>query len=116
MCSPTSKCERCISSLPGHIHSAAAGGAVPARPNWCWRSPGFAGNRRAGATGRHLGTSARTLSRLFSIETQLSFKSWCQRARIAASIEKLSDGSEDVGQADGGRSRLYQSLGILPRV
>jgi len=39
-----------------------------------------------------VGTSARTLSRLFSSETQLSFKSWCQRARIAAAIEKLSMG------------------------
>jgi AraC-like DNA-binding protein len=37
-----------------------------------------------------VGTSARTLSRLFSAETQLSFKSWCQRARIASAIEKLS--------------------------
>ena len=37
-----------------------------------------------------IGTSARTLSRLFSGETQLSFKSWCQRARIAAAIERLS--------------------------
>jgi AraC-like DNA-binding protein/quercetin dioxygenase-like cupin family protein len=37
-----------------------------------------------------IGTSARTLSRLFSAETQLSFKSWCQRARIAAAIERLS--------------------------
>jgi AraC-like DNA-binding protein len=37
-----------------------------------------------------VGTSARTLSRLFSTETQLSFKSWCQRARIAAAIERLS--------------------------
>src|SRR5262249_57314121 len=37
-----------------------------------------------------VGTSARTLSRLFSAETQLSFKSWCQRARIAATIESLS--------------------------
>ena len=37
-----------------------------------------------------VGTSTRTLSRLFSAETQLSFKSWCQRARIAAAIEKLS--------------------------
>src|SRR6202171_4329712 len=36
---------------------------------------------------RAVGTSARTLSRLFSSETQLSFKSWCQRARIAAAIE-----------------------------
>jgi AraC-like DNA-binding protein/quercetin dioxygenase-like cupin family protein len=39
---------------------------------------------------RSVGTSARTLSRLFSAETQLSFKSWCQRARIAAAIERLS--------------------------
>ena len=39
---------------------------------------------------REVGTSARTLSRLFSSETQLSFKSWCQRARIAAAIERLS--------------------------
>jgi AraC-like DNA-binding protein len=39
---------------------------------------------------REVGTSARTLSRLFSSETQLSFKSWCQRARIAAAIGKLS--------------------------
>lgn len=39
---------------------------------------------------RAVGTSARTLSRLFSSETQLSFKSWCQRARIAAAIEKLA--------------------------
>jgi AraC-like DNA-binding protein len=39
---------------------------------------------------REVGTSARTLSRLFSSETQLSFRSWCQRARIAAAIEKLS--------------------------
>ncbi len=39
---------------------------------------------------REVGTSARTLSRLFALETQLSFKSWCQRARIAAAIEKLS--------------------------
>lgn len=39
---------------------------------------------------RTVGTSARTLSRLFSSETQLSFKTWCQRARIAAAIEKLS--------------------------
>jgi AraC-like DNA-binding protein/quercetin dioxygenase-like cupin family protein len=37
-----------------------------------------------------IGTSVRTLSRLFTAETQLSFKSWCQRARIAAAIERLS--------------------------
>ncbi|MEA2819651.1 MAG: hypothetical protein QOJ86_1655 [Bradyrhizobium sp.] len=39
---------------------------------------------------REVGTSARTLSRLFSAETQLSFKSWRQRARIASAIERLS--------------------------
>ena len=39
---------------------------------------------------REVGTSARTLSRLFAAETHLSFKSWCQRARIAAAIERLS--------------------------
>jgi AraC-like DNA-binding protein len=39
---------------------------------------------------RAVGSSARTLSRLFSSETQLSFKSWCQRARIAGAIERLS--------------------------
>jgi AraC-like DNA-binding protein len=42
------------------------------------------------ALARQVGTSARTLSRLFSSETQLSFKSWCQRARIAAAIQLLS--------------------------
>jgi AraC-like DNA-binding protein len=42
------------------------------------------------ALARQVGTSARTLSRLFATETQLSFKSWCQRARIAAAIERLS--------------------------
>ena len=39
---------------------------------------------------RAVGTSSRTLSRRFAAETQLSFKSWCQRARIAAAIQKLS--------------------------
>jgi AraC-like DNA-binding protein len=48
---------------------------------------------------REVGTSARTLSRLFSSETQLSFKSWCQRARIAAAIERLSmEGNVSVKQ------------------
>jgi AraC-like DNA-binding protein len=42
------------------------------------------------ALAREVGTSARTLSRLFASETQLSFKSWCQRARIAAAIARLS--------------------------
>lgn len=42
------------------------------------------------ALAEKVGTSARTLSRLFFAETELSFKSWCQRARIAAAIERLS--------------------------
>jgi AraC-like DNA-binding protein len=37
-----------------------------------------------------VGSSARTMSRLFAAETKLSFKAWCQRARIAAAIERLS--------------------------
>ena len=51
---------------------------------------------------REVGTSARTLSRLFSSQTQLSFKSWCQRARIAAAIERLStDANVSVKQLAG---------------
>ena len=37
---------------------------------------------------RRVGTSTRTLSRLFASETHLSFKAWCQRARIACAIER----------------------------
>jgi AraC-like DNA-binding protein len=48
------------------------------------------GSHEIEALARSVGTSARTLSRLFAAETQLSFKSWCQRARIAAAIQKLS--------------------------
>jgi AraC-like DNA-binding protein/quercetin dioxygenase-like cupin family protein len=54
---------------------------------------------------REVGTSARTLSRLFPSETQLSFKSWCQRARIAAAIERLSM------QADVSVKQLASDLG-----
>jgi AraC-like DNA-binding protein/quercetin dioxygenase-like cupin family protein len=57
------------------------------------------------ALAERVGTSARTLSRLFSAETQLSFKSWCQRARIAAAIEKLST------QADVSVKQLASELG-----
>ena len=52
-----------------------------------------------------VGTSARTLSRLFSAETQLSFKSWCQRARIAAAIETMST------EADVSVKKLAADLG-----
>jgi AraC-like DNA-binding protein len=50
----------------------------------------ISGPHEIAALAREVGTSARTLSRLFSSQTQLSFKSWCQRARIAAAIERLS--------------------------
>ena len=65
---------------------------------------------------REVGTSARTLSRLFSTETQLSFKSWCQRARIAAAIQRIStDASVSVKQlAD--PARLCQRAGVFGRV
>jgi AraC-like DNA-binding protein len=42
---------------------------------------------------------------LFSSETQLSFKSWCQRARIAAAVERLSV------QADVSVKQLASDLG-----
>src|SRR6202166_5289493 len=54
---------------------------------------------------REVGASARTLSRLFSSETQLSFKSWRQRARIAAAIERLSM------EADASTKQLAAALG-----
>ena len=65
---------------------------------------------------REVGTSARTLSRLFSAETQLSFKSWCQRARVAAAIEKLStDANVSVKQLASDLG--YASVpGVFPRL
>ena len=67
---------------------------LPHEPR-CRRAAGIVlgdptGSHEIDALAREVGTSARTLSRLFASETQLSFKSWCQRARIAAAIEKLS--------------------------
>ena len=56
------------------------------------------------STGRSLddlaedaGTSSRTVSRLFSTETQFSFKEWRQRARIVAALEVL--GTRDAGRS-----------------
>jgi transcriptional regulator GlxA family with amidase domain len=49
-----------------------------------------AASREIETLAQEVGTSARTLSRLFALETQLSFKAWCQRARIASAIERLS--------------------------
>ena len=62
---------------------------------------------------RDVGTSARTLSRLFSAETQLSFKSWCQRARIASAIERLSMHPGPVGQTARGGFGLCKFPGIF---
>src|ERR1700680_1305880 len=62
---------------------------VPARPH-CRGDRKTVDRCQIETLARTVGTSARTLSRLFSSETQLSFKTWCQRARIAAAIEKLS--------------------------
>ena len=38
-------------------------------------------------------TSARTISRLFPVETGLTYKAWRQRARIVLAIDRLSAGS-----------------------
>jgi AraC-like DNA-binding protein len=60
------------------------------------------GSHEIESVAEKIGTSARTLSRLFSGETELSFKSWCQRARIAAAIERLStDTNVSVKQVAG---------------
>jgi AraC-like DNA-binding protein len=42
--------------------------------------------------GRASGASARTLQRLFLSETELTFEKWRQRARLARSVELLSEG------------------------
>src|SRR5712675_2802226 len=68
---------------------------LPHEPR-CRRAAGIVlddptGSHEIETLAREAGTSARPLSRLFSSETQLSFKSWCQRARIAAAIEKMSE-------------------------
>jgi AraC-like DNA-binding protein/quercetin dioxygenase-like cupin family protein len=52
------------------------------------QNPGHA--HEIAALADKVGTSVRTLSRLFAEETRLSFKAWCQRARIAAAVERLS--------------------------
>ncbi len=62
---------------------------------------------------REVGTSARTLSRLFSTETQLSFKSWCQRARIAAAIRRLSTDADVSMKQTRRTARLCQRAGVF---
>lgn len=41
---------------------------------------------------RRAATSIRTISRIFLVETGLTFKVWRQRARIALAIDQLSEG------------------------
>jgi transcriptional regulator GlxA family with amidase domain len=45
------------------------------------------------------GASARTITRLFPAETELTFKEWRQRARILASVEVLDSGRVPVSEA-----------------
>ncbi len=45
---------------------------------------------------RAAGASARTITRLFPAETELTFKAWRQRARILASVEMLDSGRVPV--------------------
>lgn len=42
--------------------------------------------------GRHVGAGVRTLTRLFSIETGMSFVQWRTQARISAALAALADG------------------------
>jgi AraC-like DNA-binding protein/quercetin dioxygenase-like cupin family protein len=51
-----------------------------------------------GDLARQAATSIRTISRLFPLETGLSFKAWRQRARIALAIDQLSAG-RSISQA-----------------
>ncbi|MNR83790.1 HTH-type transcriptional repressor of iron proteins A [compost metagenome] len=44
------------------------------------------------------GASARTITRLFPAETNLTFKEWRQRARIMAAVEALSNGPTSIKQ------------------
>jgi AraC-like DNA-binding protein len=44
------------------------------------------------------GASARTITRLFPAETNLTFKEWRQRARIMAAVEVLGNGQTSIKQ------------------
>lgn len=57
------------------------------------------------ASGRELedlaltaGASARTITRLFPVETDLTFKAWRQRARVMAAVATLADGRASIKQ------------------
>lgn len=51
------------------------------------------------------GASARTITRLFPAETDLTFKAWRQRARIMAAVEELGSGQSSI-------KRLAAQLGF----
>ncbi len=55
-----------------------------------------AGGRDLADLARAAGASARTITRLFPAETDLTFKAWRQRARILASVEVLDGGRVPV--------------------
>lgn len=48
------------------------------------------------ALARRAGASRRTISRLFPAETALSFRKWCQRARVLAAVELLGGGEASI--------------------
>ena len=55
-----------------------------------------AGERSLDDLARAAGASARTITRLFPVETDLTFKAWRRRARILASVEALEGGQVPV--------------------
>jgi AraC-like DNA-binding protein len=54
------------------------------------------GDRELGDLASEAGASARTITRLFPAETQLTFKEWRQRARIMAAVEALGGGGVTI--------------------
>ena len=55
-----------------------------------------AGVRELDDLARAAGASQRTITRLFPLETDLTFKEWRQRARILASVEMLDGGRASI--------------------
>ena len=47
---------------------------------------------------RAAGTTPRTITRLFPIETDLTFKAWRQRARVMAAVAALGGGRSSIKQ------------------
>jgi AraC-like DNA-binding protein len=57
------------------------------------------GNVTLQAWAERLGTSEKTLMRLFQRETGLSFRAWRQRMRLLSSLESLEQGDSVTGAA-----------------